>query len=155
MSLPSFAPHAAPAERRVLVTGGAGFIGASVAVGIARRRPTWQLLALDNLRRRGSELNLPRLRAAGVEFVHGDVRELADLLGVGAVDAIVECSAEPSVMAGVDGSPDYVVRTNLEGAFNCLELARRADAQFVFSRPAVSTRWPLSRLSPTAKPTRA
>ncbi len=72
------------------------------------------------------------MRAAGVEFVHGDVRELADLLGVGAVDAIVECSAEPSVMAGVDGSPDYVVRTNLEGAFNCLELARRADAQFVF-----------------------
>ena len=34
---------------------------------------------LDNLYRRGSELNLPRLREAGVEFVRGDVREPEDL----------------------------------------------------------------------------
>jgi len=114
------------------VTGGAGFIGASLAVGLAGRHPDWELLALDNLRRRGSELNLPRLREAGVRFVHGDVRELDDLLEVGALDAIVECSAEPSVMAGVDGSPDYVVQTNLLGAYNCLELARRMGAQLVF-----------------------
>jgi CDP-paratose 2-epimerase len=35
-------------------------------------------------------------------------------------------------MAGVDGNPDYVVRTNLLGAYNCLELARRTGAQLVF-----------------------
>jgi CDP-paratose 2-epimerase len=90
------------------------------------------VLALDNLRRRGSELNLSRLREAGVGFHHGDVRDLADLLELGKVDALIECSAEPSVLAGVDGSPDYVVQTNLMGAYNCLELARRSGAQFVF-----------------------
>jgi CDP-paratose 2-epimerase len=90
------------------------------------------LLALDNLRRRGSELNLPRLREAGVSFHHGDVRDLEDLLEVGQVDALVECSAEPSVLAGTDGSPNYVVQANLMGAYNCLELARRMGAQFVF-----------------------
>ena len=120
------------AERRVLVTGGAGFIGANLAIGLARLHPEWEVLALDNLRRRGSELNLPRLRHAEVGFLHGDVRELEDLLEAGPLDAIVECSAEPSVLAGVDGSPDYVVQTNLLGAYNCLELARRADAQLVF-----------------------
>ncbi len=49
---------------------------------------------------RGSELNLPRLRAAGVRFVHGDVRAAGDLLALPRVDAIVECSAEPSALAG-------------------------------------------------------
>src|SRR6478609_6839285 len=108
---------------RVLVTGGAGFIGASVALGLADRHPDWRILALDNLRRRGSELNLPRLRDAGVEFRHGDVREPGDLVGFDALDVVVECSAEPSALAGVDGSPDYVVSSNLFGAYNCLELA--------------------------------
>jgi CDP-paratose 2-epimerase len=121
-----------PTDRRVLVTGGAGFIGASLSVGLSARHPDWEVIALDNLRRRGSELNLPRLREAGVGFVHGDVRELNDLLEVGPIDAIVECSAEPSVLAGVDGSPDYVIQANLLGAYNCLELARRRGSQFVF-----------------------
>ena len=132
MPLPPSIPDSTPAERRVLVTGGAGFIGASLAVGFSRTHPDWEVIALDNLSRRGSELNLPRLREAGVSFQHGDVRELGDLLAVGDIDALVECSAEPSAMAGVDGSPDYVVQTNLVGAYNCLELARRAGAQLVF-----------------------
>ena len=122
----------ASTARRVLVTGGAGFIGANLAIGFAGRHPDWEVVALDNLRRRGSELNLSRLREAGVAFFHGDVRQLDDLLDIGTIDAIVECSAEPSVMAGVGGSPDYVIQTNLVGAVNCLELARQAGAQLVF-----------------------
>jgi len=51
-----------PMQRRILVTGGAGFIGASLAIGLADRHTDWEVIALDNLRRRGSELNLPRLR---------------------------------------------------------------------------------------------
>src|SRR3712207_8892839 len=111
----------------VLVTGGAGFVGANLAIALAQRLAGARVVAFDNLSRRGSELNLPRLREAGVEFVHGDVRAQEDLLGVGEIDALVECSAEPSVMAGVGGSPDYLVQTNLVGAYHCLELARRHD----------------------------
>jgi CDP-paratose 2-epimerase len=118
--------------RRILVTGGAGFVGANVAIALAQRHPDAEVIALDNLSRRGSELNLPRLREADVTFVHADVRAKDDLLALDHIDAMVECSAEPSVMAGVDGSPDYVVRTNLMGAYHCLELARRDDAQVVF-----------------------
>jgi CDP-paratose 2-epimerase len=125
-------PDTGPAARRVLITGGAGFVGANLAVALAGRHPGWEIVALDNLRRRGSELNLTRLREAGVTFVHGDVRELDDLLALDPVDAVVECSAEPSALAGVDGAPSYALHTNLLGAYHCLELARRDAAQFVF-----------------------
>jgi CDP-paratose 2-epimerase len=81
--------------------------------------------------RRGSELNLARLREAGVEFLHGDVREPADLAAAGPFDAMVECSAEPSVLAGF-ADTSYSVQTNLLGAFNCLERARAENAFVVF-----------------------
>lgn len=117
---------------RLLITGGAGFVGSNLAVSLAARHPDWEIVALDNLYRRGSELNLPRLEEAGVEFVRGDVREPGDLAQVGAVSALIECSAEPSVMSGVDGDTAYLVHTNLTGAYNCLELARRDGAFVVF-----------------------
>lgn len=116
---------------RILITGGAGFVGGNLAVTLAERHADWQVVALDNLMRRGSELNLPRLRDVGVEFVHGDVREPADLAAVGSFDAMVECSAEPSVLAGF-ADTSYSVQTNLLGAFNCLERARAEDAFIVF-----------------------
>jgi CDP-paratose 2-epimerase len=117
---------------RILVTGGAGFVGGNICVTLAERKQDWELVAFDNLHRRGSELNLPRLREAGVRFVHGDVREQDDLLAVGHIDALIEASAEPSVLAGLADGVDYLVRTNLLGAFNSLELCRRHGAQLVF-----------------------
>ncbi len=86
----------------------------------------------DSLFRRGSELNLPRLKEAGVEFVHADVRHPEDLARVGDFTALVECSAEPSVMAAVQGEGDFVVNTNLMGAYHCLDLAARQQAQVIF-----------------------
>jgi CDP-paratose 2-epimerase len=116
---------------RILVTGGAGFVGANLGVSLASRHPEWEIVALDNLMRRGSELNLTRLRDSGVEFVHGDVREPEDLAAAGSFDAMVECSAEPSVLAGF-ADTSYSVQTNLVGAFNCLERARQESAFVVF-----------------------
>lgn len=116
---------------RVLVTGGAGFVGSNLAIALAAD-PEREVLALDNLHRRGSELNPPRLADAGVEFIRADVREPAELQRLPHVDAIVECSAEPSVMSGVEGDTSYLVHTNLTGAYNCLELARRDGASMLF-----------------------
>ncbi len=120
------------AASSVLVTGGAGFIGASLAIELAARHPGWEITAFDNLHRRGSELNLSRLREAGVRFVHGDVREPDDLRAAGPFNALLECSAEPSVMAGVNGATGFLIRTNLLGAYHCLEEAARQRAQVIF-----------------------
>ena len=108
---------------KVLVTGGAGFVGSNIAIRWKKDHPNDIVMAFDNLRRRGSELAIPRLRKAGVDFVHGDIRSREDLESVGSVDLIVECSAEPSVHAGYGGSPAYVVQTNLVGTINALEVA--------------------------------
>lgn len=115
----------------ILITGGAGFLGSTVALGLRNEFPKARIIAFDNLRRRGSELNLPRLKSRRIEFVHGDVRSEADL-NVGPVDLLVECSAEPSVLAGREGDARYLIDTNLGGAVNCLELARRQKAALVF-----------------------
>lgn len=116
----------------ILVTGGAGFVGSNLCLRLRDRRADARVIAFDNLKRRGSELALARLRAGGCDFVHGDVRIREDLFSVGDVDLIIDCAAEPSVLAGVGSSPDYVIQTNLGGTTHCLELARRCSAAFVF-----------------------
>src|SRR2546429_187751 len=75
------------------------------------------VVCLDNLSGGGSELNLPRLQKAGVEFHRGDVRD-GNSFPAGPFDYLIECSAEPSVLAGQDGRPDYLFQTNLVGAYN-------------------------------------
>lgn len=108
----------------ILVAGGAGFVGSNLALMLKRDWPEARIVALDNLRLRGSELALPRLRDGGVEFRHGDVRNPEDLDEVGSFGLLLDCPAEPSVHAGYGGGPAYVVNTNLSGAVNCLEAAR-------------------------------
>src|SRR5256884_9738827 len=57
---------------------------------------------------------------------------MEDLAGVRpAPDLILDCSAEPSVLAGYGGSPEYLIHTNLTGWFHCLEIARRTKSDFL------------------------
>lgn len=118
--------------KNILVTGGAGFVGSHLALGMKVAFPDATVTALDNLKRRGSELILPRLRAGGVGFIHGDIRQPGDIAAAGAADLLLECSAEPSVLAGYGGAPDYVIDTNLMGTVNCLNYARQHDAAAIF-----------------------
>ncbi len=127
----------------VLITGGAGFVGSNLALAIKRKWPDGEVICMDNLYRRGSELNLARLREAGARFVHGDVREV-QAFPKEPVDFLIECSAEPSVLAGQHGSPDYLIGTNLTGAYHCLEYVRQCRGRIIFL--STSRVYPISRL---------
>jgi len=118
--------------RTMLVTGGAGFVGSNLAVSFKNKYPALRVIALDNLKRRGSELNIKRLKSHAVEFLHGDIRNPEDLEFESGIDLLIECSAEPSVLAGYGGSPAYLINTNLTGTINCLEMARKNKSDVIF-----------------------
>ena len=118
--------------KKILVTGGCGFVGSSLAHRLREDFPQSEIICLDNLKRRGSELNLSRLRKAGIRFIHGDIRNKEDLEVINNIDLLLECSAEPSVLAGINSNLAYLINTNLIGTINCLELARKCQAKFIF-----------------------
>jgi len=118
--------------KQILITGGAGFVGSTLSIGLKLRYPNYRIIALDNLRRRGSELNLSRLREVGVEFVHGDIRNPEDLLEFTHLDYILDASADPSVLSGINSPVMPLINANLGGTVNCLELAQRTGAAFIF-----------------------
>lgn len=131
--------------RRILITGGAGFVGGNLAVLLRKAFPDTAVIAFDNLKRRGSELNLPRLKAHGVDFLHGDIRCREDVDDWPAFDLLIDCSAEPSVQAGIHGSPLPLVENNLTGTVHCMEAARRRSAAFLFL--STSRVYPIPRLN--------
>lgn len=114
---------------KILITGGAGFVGANLAVYMRKRGH--EVISMDNLVRRGSELNLPRLKAEGVQFVHGDVRNAEDFATLPKVDVILETSAQPSAIAGY-ANPIFDITNNTLGLVHVLEHARKTDAGVVF-----------------------
>jgi len=141
--------------KKILITGGAGFVGSNLAIKFKNKYPKSEIVALDNLKRRGSELNLPRFANAGIRFVHGDIRNVEDFEAIAGTDLIIECSAEPSVLAGLGASPSYLINTNLMGTVNCLELARKNKAAFIFvSTSRVYPVKPINSLNYIEGPTR-
>ncbi|MDJ1491953.1 NAD-dependent epimerase/dehydratase family protein [Cytophagaceae bacterium DM2B3-1] len=116
----------------ILITGGAGFVGSHLAISFKEKYPHYKITCLDNLKRRGSELNLTRLKAHSIGFVHADIRNPEDLEGIEPFDCLIDASAEPSVLAGLNSSMTQLINNNLFGTVNCLELAKKFHAKFIF-----------------------
>jgi len=117
---------------RILITGGAGFVGSSLCIKLKEKYPDYSIIAFDNLKRRGSELSLKDFQKAGIQFIHGDIRNNEDLNSVGVFDVLIEASAEPSVMSGLNSDPTYVINNNLFGSINCFNACLKNKAKLIF-----------------------
>lgn len=117
---------------RILITGICGFVGSTLAKALIDRSFVSQIVGLDNFGRPGSELNRRPLQNLGVQVVTGDIRNASDLETLPPVDWVIDAAANPSVLAGVDGttSSRQLVEHNLLGTVNVLELCKRHQAGF-------------------------
>ena len=115
----------------ILITGGAGFVGSNLALYLKERIDDVNIICFDNLIRKGSELNVPRLKGVDISFIEGDIRNQEQLLSQRDIEFIIDCAAEPSVLASAQ-NPQYAIDTNFMGTVNCLELSRRESAKMIF-----------------------
>jgi dTDP-glucose 4,6-dehydratase len=117
---------------RLLVTGGAGFIGSNFVHYWLREHPGDRLVVLDALTYAGHLVNLRLAQGhPGYRFVHGDIcdRELVErLLREESLDTVVHFAAESHVDRSIAG-PDAFIRTNIGGTHALLESARKVWLQ--------------------------
>jgi dTDP-glucose 4,6-dehydratase len=116
---------------RILITGGAGFIGSNYVrriidgtfQGISR------ITVLDKLTYAGTLTNLSEIDSGSFEFVQGDICD-SELVGklVKGHDLVVNFAAESHVDRSINGAKDFVV-TNVLGTQNLLDAVKKSDAQ--------------------------
>ncbi len=114
---------------RVLITGGAGFIGANFVHHTLTHRPDAEVTVLDALTYAGNKASLASV-ADRITFVHGDItdRDLVDSL-VASTDLVVHFAAESHNDNSL-ANPEPFVLTNLFGTFTLLEAVRKYGVRY-------------------------
>jgi dTDP-glucose 4,6-dehydratase len=111
---------------RVLITGGAGFIGSHYVHHALSAHPGWQVTVLDKLTYAGNPANLQDLEGnPRYRFVRGDIASRQDVERAteGGVDLIFNFAAETHVDRSI-GDPEGFIRTDVYGTYTLLEAAR-------------------------------
>jgi CDP-paratose 2-epimerase len=118
---------------KILITGICGFAGVSIAKTLLQSYSNLQIVGLDNFSRKGSEVNIPKLTNLGINLIRGDIRSQSDSNALPKVDWVIDCAANPSVLAGLDGnsSSRQLMEHNLIGTINLLEYCKRHKAGLI------------------------
>ena len=104
---------------KILITGGCGFVGSNLAIYFKKNRIGTKINTLDNLSRKGSLLNLKRLKKNKIKNFKKDISDYDNLKNLPKYDLIVDCCAEAAVEVSKI-EVDKVFNTNLVGTFNIL-----------------------------------
>jgi CDP-paratose 2-epimerase len=118
---------------KVLITGICGFAGSSMAKMLLQTHTNLKIIGLDNFSRKGSELNSSQLSDLGIDLIRGDIRSQSDIESLPKVDWVIDCAANPSVLAGLDGqsSSRQLLEHNLIGTINLLEYCKNHKAGLI------------------------
>ena len=114
-------------KKRILVTGGAGFIGSEVIRHFVKKYPDYLIVCFDCLTYAGNLENLkPVENEPNYVFSNGDIRDyghIATVFNEYLITDVIHLAAESHVDRSIDG-PRAFVETNVIGTFNLLEMAR-------------------------------
>lgn len=116
---------------RVLITGGAGFIGSHLVETLVARREFREIVVYDNLRRGRLENIRPHLERGAVEFIQADVRdEVALRSALANTTTVFHLAAQANVMRASQNLEDTFT-TNVKGAFNVYQQAKACHVKRV------------------------
>ena len=116
--------------KKIIVTGGAGFIGSNFVHWVVDNTPDVHVTVLDALTYAGNKENLAGIPENRMTFVHGNICD-AELLEqiVPGIDAIVHFAAESHNDNSI-ADPEPFVRTNVYGTYQLLQAARKHNVRF-------------------------
>ena len=116
---------------KILITGGCGFVGSNLAIYFKNNRIGTQINSLDNLSRKGSLLNLARLKKNKIKNFKVDIANSKLIRKLPKYDLIIDCCAEAAVEASKK-EIDKVFYTNLVGTFNILKKCTKDKSNIIF-----------------------
>lgn len=113
--------------KKIIITGGAGFIGSHVVRRFVTQHPEYHIINLDKLTYAGNLANLKDIEdAPNYEFVKGDIVDAAfidELFAEKQPDAVIHLAAESHVDRSITNPTEFVM-TNVIGTVNLLNAAR-------------------------------
>jgi len=116
-------------KKKILITGGCGFIGSNLCIFLKKRN--FSVYSLDNLSRKGSKYNLSLLKKIKIKNYNIDISNFQKIRSLSKFDLIIDCCAEAAVEVSRKDI-DRVINTNLIGTLNILKKVKKDNAKIIF-----------------------
>ena len=116
---------------KILITGGCGFIGSSLAIFLKEKIKTAQITSIDNLSRKGSTLNKNRITKKKISNIKKDISNFSSIKKLKKFDLVIHCAAEPAIEASRK-KIEEVFNSNLLGTFNILKKCAKDNSNIIY-----------------------
>ncbi len=116
---------------KILITGGCGFVGSNIAVFLKKNLKSVKIFSVDNLMRKGSDINCKRLQKLNIKNFKINIENFDLLKKLPKFNLIIDCCAEPAIEESTK-NPDKVFNTNLVGTYNILKKCLSDKANLIF-----------------------
>ena len=117
---------------KVIIAGGAGFVGSSLAIYLQKRIKNIEIFVIDNLIRNGSVLNLERIEKKNINFIHGDLSDYSNFNNLPNADLFIDAAADPSTLAGINSSTIGLINNNFMTTINSVEWCLEKQCKMIF-----------------------